>query len=52
LFVFSGHIFQEVGLPPGVVNIVSGRGQETGQALISHPEVKKITFTGSVPTGK
>jgi aldehyde dehydrogenase len=39
-------------LPPGVVNIVPGRGGEAGAALAAHPAVRKILFTGSVETGK
>src|SRR6202165_4154130 len=40
----------EAGLPPGVLNVVTG-GRETGAALASHPRINHITFTGSVPTG-
>lgn len=42
----------EAGLPPGVMNVVTGDGATTGAALTSHPDVKKITFTGSTHTGK
>ena len=38
-------------LPPGVVNIVSGGGPSTGDAIVRHPRIKRIGFTGSVPTG-
>ena len=38
------------GLPPGVVNVVTGAG-DVGGALVAHPKVDKVTFTGSVPTG-
>lgn len=38
-------------LPPGVVNIVTGNGIPTGNALVRHPAVKRIAFTGSMPTG-
>ena len=38
-------------LPPGVVNILSGTGAQTGDALVRHPRVRRIAFTGSVPTG-
>ncbi len=38
-------------LPPGVVNIISGWGHEAGDALVRHPDVHRIGFTGSVPTG-
>jgi acyl-CoA reductase-like NAD-dependent aldehyde dehydrogenase len=39
-------------LPPGVVNIVTGNGMPAGDALARHPAVKRIAFTGSVPTGR
>jgi aldehyde dehydrogenase (NAD+)/phenylacetaldehyde dehydrogenase len=42
----------EAGLPPGVLNVVTGYGPEAGQALIEHPGVAKITFTGSTATGR
>ena len=41
----------EAGLPPGVVNIVTGDGA-TGAALVEHPEVGKIAFTGSTEVGR
>jgi aldehyde dehydrogenase (NAD+) len=44
-------IFDEVGLPPGVVNIVTGDGR-TGAALAAHPGIDKIAFTGSTDVGK
>jgi aldehyde dehydrogenase (NAD+) len=44
-------IFQEAGLPDGVVNIVTG-ASETGRALVEHPDVDKIAFTGSTEVGK
>ena len=44
-------IIQEADLPPGVVNIVTGAGA-TGAALVSHPDVDKIAFTGSTEVGK
>lgn len=40
------------GFPPGVVNVLPGRGGECGQAILEHPDIKKIGFTGSTPTGK
>ncbi|MCC7165725.1 MAG: aldehyde dehydrogenase family protein [Anaerolineae bacterium] len=43
---------QEVGLPDGVLNVVTGFGPESGAALVEHPLVRGITFTGSVETGK
>jgi betaine-aldehyde dehydrogenase len=39
-------------LPQGVLNVVTGRGEPTGQALIGHPEVDMVSLTGSVETGK
>ncbi len=44
-------ILQEVDLPPGVVNIITGAGA-TGAALVEHPHVRKIAFTGSTEVGK
>lgn len=46
-----GKIFEEVGLPEGVVNIVFGNGPTVGTALLEHPDVKVISFTGSNATG-
>lgn len=40
------------GLPPGVVNLVHGPGDPTGQALVAHPDVDKVSFTGSTETGR
>jgi acyl-CoA reductase-like NAD-dependent aldehyde dehydrogenase len=45
-----GEICKEV-LPPGVANIVSGNGMPAGEAIVKHPRIKRIAFTGSVPTG-
>ena len=42
----------EAGLPPGVFNVVQGIGSEAGAALVAHPGVARIAFTGSVPTAK
>jgi betaine-aldehyde dehydrogenase len=44
--------FADAGLPPGVVNIVTGAGETTGAALVGHQDVDKIAFTGSVEVGK
>ena len=44
-------IIHDCGLPPGVVNIVTGYG-DTGAALVNHPDVNKIAFTGSTAVGK
>jgi aldehyde dehydrogenase (NAD+) len=42
----------ECGLPPGVVNVVTGTGPEAGAALVSHRDVRKVAFTGSVRAGR
>ncbi len=39
-------------LPPGVLNVVSGFGPEVGRALVTHPKVRKVAFTGSTETGR
>ncbi|WP_019546592.1 aldehyde dehydrogenase [Streptomyces sulphureus] len=44
-------LFTKAGFPPGVVNVVTGWGPETGAALSSHPDVDRIAFTGSTATG-
>jgi alpha-ketoglutaric semialdehyde dehydrogenase len=44
-------LFAEAGLPPGVLNVVHGYGEEAGEALVSHPDVPIVTFTGSRETG-
>jgi aldehyde dehydrogenase (NAD+) len=41
----------EAGFPPGTVNVVTGYGAEAGQALVDHPDLAKISFTGSTATG-
>jgi betaine-aldehyde dehydrogenase len=46
------HWFADAGLPPGVVNIVTGFGERAGAPLVQHPEVNKIAFTGSAAVGK
>ncbi|WP_246849208.1 aldehyde dehydrogenase family protein [Rubellimicrobium arenae] len=46
-----GAIAEEAGLPPGVLNILSGKGSVVGQALVDHPQVDKVAFTGSGPVG-
>jgi len=45
-------IMQEIGLPPGVVNIVTGEASQVGEALVRHPDVNKIAFTGSTDVGR
>jgi len=46
-----GEILNEAGLPKGVLNIVHGLGTKTGQAIIEHPNIKAISFTGGTETG-
>ncbi|MBI3587446.1 MAG: aldehyde dehydrogenase family protein, partial [Ignavibacteriales bacterium] len=45
-------ILHEAGVPPGVINIVHGGGTEVGMALVEHPDVDLISFTGSTGVGK
>ncbi len=47
-----GEICQEAGVPDGVVNIITGSTRELGKALVKHPGVDKIAFTGSTATGQ
>jgi len=47
-----GEIMQEAGLPPGVVNIITGFGETAGAALAAHPGVDKVAFTGSTEVGR
>jgi len=47
-----GELALEVGFPPGILNVIPGRGTPTGEALVGHPGVDAISFTGSVETGK
>ena len=45
-------VMGEVGLPPGVCNVVYGTGPRAGEAIVRHPEVKVISFTGSTAVGR
>ncbi|MBB5633562.1 5-carboxymethyl-2-hydroxymuconic-semialdehyde dehydrogenase [Cryobacterium mesophilum] len=45
-------IFEEAGLPKGVFNLVNGLGEEAGDALVKHPDVRLISFTGETTTGQ
>jgi phenylacetaldehyde dehydrogenase len=50
--LFLGELIRKVGIPPGVVNIVPGYGEQAGAALTAHPDVDKVAFTGSSAVGK
>ncbi|MEW5982430.1 MAG: aldehyde dehydrogenase family protein [Acidobacteriota bacterium] len=45
-------IAEAVGLPPGVLNVVTGRGSDIGQLIVEHPGIDKIAFTGDTATGR
>ena len=45
-------ICDNIGLPPGVLNITTGSGSKAGQAIVDHPDVAKVTFTGSTEVGR
>ena len=47
-----GELALEAGIPPGVLNVVPGLGEEAGKALALHPDVDMVTFTGSTEVGK
>jgi len=50
--LYLAKLVQEAGFPKGVINIVNGHGETTGTALVKHPLVNKIAFTGSTVVGK
>lgn len=47
-----GHLANKVGIPPGVINILTGPGRAMGNALVEHPITKMVTMTGSTPVGQ
>lgn len=47
-----GEICNEAGMPPGVLNILHGTGPSAGQAIVEHPDIKAISFTGGTKTGE
>jgi acyl-CoA reductase-like NAD-dependent aldehyde dehydrogenase len=51
-FVPLMEIFAAAGVPPGVINMVNGRGPITGDALVAHPDVGVVAFTGGTATGR
>ncbi|CAH0056189.1 unnamed protein product [Clonostachys solani] len=50
--LYLASLIPQAGFPPGVINIINGYGREAGTALVEHPGVDKIAFTGSSLTGK
>jgi phenylacetaldehyde dehydrogenase len=50
--LYFARLCEEVGLPPGVINIVTGRGSTIGDYLANHPGIDKVSFTGSTPVGR
>jgi aldehyde dehydrogenase (NAD+) len=50
--LYAAKLIQEAGFPEGVVNIVPGFGATAGAAIVNHPDVDKVAFTGSTATGK
>jgi acyl-CoA reductase-like NAD-dependent aldehyde dehydrogenase len=50
--VAFAQLCSDAGLPPGIVNVVTGSGSTTGNALVDHPAVKKVSFTGSTAVGQ
>ena len=49
---FFADLTKQAGIPDGVFNVVQGYGKEAGAALVAHPDINRISFTGSVPTAK
>ncbi len=45
-------VFTEIGAPPGIFNLVQGMGADCGQAIVAHPKIKAISFTGGTSTGR
>jgi acyl-CoA reductase-like NAD-dependent aldehyde dehydrogenase len=50
--VVLGELCREAGVPEGVVNVLTGPGKEVGEALVAHPQVDKVAFTGETATGR
>ncbi|MFN3722213.1 MAG: aldehyde dehydrogenase [Paracoccaceae bacterium] len=50
--LYMARLFEQAGVPAGVVNIITGAGATVGAALTAHPDVDLVTMTGSVPTGR
>lgn len=47
-----GRLCQDAGVPAGVVNVLSGTGQRTGDAIVRHPDIRMVSFTGGTATGR
>ena len=47
-----GELCTQAGIPPGVVNVITGHGEPCGQALTSHPDVARVAFTGGVDAAR
>jgi aldehyde dehydrogenase (NAD+) len=52
MLMFAELAVKEAGLPPGVLNVVTGTGKEVGEPLVTHPLIRKVAFTGSVRAGR
>ena len=50
--LYFATLIEKAGFPPGVINILNGRGRVSGTALVTHPDVDKVAFTGSTQTGR
>jgi len=50
--IILGELAAEAGFPPGTLNVVTGPGSSTGQALVAHPGIDKVSFTGSTANGR
>src|SRR5688500_17203013 len=50
--ILLARLVAEAGAPPGLVNVITGLGEEAGAALVDHPMVDKISFTGGTETGR
>lgn len=50
--LYLASLVKEAGFPPGVINIINGHGRVAGAALVQHPNVDKVAFTGSTATGR
>ncbi|OJJ44566.1 hypothetical protein ASPZODRAFT_18142 [Penicilliopsis zonata CBS 506.65] len=50
--LYLANLIKEAGFPPGVVNILNGHGRVAGAAIVQHPDISKVAFTGSTMTGR